>query len=166
MPKKKYEKYVFTDCLEAPTLPEHTIAKTGFSIRGARQIPGAGANFGWSLVSKPMLLEKIPHTHYADEYLVFLGGDPRDWAGSFDAEIDFYLGEEKEYYLINKPTTVFCPKGLAHTPLNFRIINKPVFFGVILLTPRFSKTQEGKTYSYDGPGYKGNPKTLNLDKLP
>ncbi len=166
MPKRKYEQYVFTDCLEEPNLPEHTNAKTGFSIRGARQIPGAHANFSWSLISKPMLLEKEFHTHGADEYLVFLGGDPTDWAGSFNAEIDFYMGEEREYFLITKPTTVFIPKGLAHTPLNFRKINKPLFFGMILLTPAFSKTMNGKVYTYDGPGYNGAPKTLDLDKLP
>ena len=166
MAKKKYEKYVFTDCLEKPNLPDHTNAKTGFSFRGARQIPGAGANFGWSLVSKPMLLEKAPHTHNADEYLVFLGHDPTDWAGSFDAEIDFYMGDEQEHYVITKPAMIFIPKDLPHTPLNFRKINKPVFFGVILQTPRFSKKMNGKVYSYDGPGYKGAPLTLDLDKLP
>lgn len=166
MAKKKYEKYVFTDCLEKPNLPDYTNAKTGFSFRGVRQIPGAGANFGWSLVSKPMLLEKAPHTHDADEYLVFLGHDPADWSGSFDAEIDFYMGDEQEHYIITKPTMIFIPKGLAHTPLDFRKINKPVFFGMILQTPRFSKTMKGKKYYYDGPGYKGAPLTLDLNKLP
>lgn len=58
MAEKKYQKYVFSDCLEKPNLPDYTNAKTGFSFRGARQIPGAGSNFGWSLISKPMLLEK------------------------------------------------------------------------------------------------------------
>lgn len=166
MPERKYKRYVFTDCLEQPNLPDHTPAKTAFSFRGARQIPGANANFGWSLISKPMFLEKAPHTHEADEYMVFLGGDPMDWAGSFDAEIDFYMGEEQEYYLIDKPTTVFIPKGLPHTPLNFRKISRPLFFGVILLTPRFSKNMDGKTFTNDGSGYEEAPKIQNLDLLP
>jgi hypothetical protein len=96
-----------------------------------------------------MLLEKAPHTLDADEYLVFLGHYPTDWEGSFDTEIDFYMGDEEEYHLINRPTTVFIPRGMAHTPLNFRVINKPVFFGVILETPRFTKTMNGKEYAYD-----------------
>ena len=167
MTKRKYEKYVFTDCLEKPNLPEHTNAKKRFTFRGARQIPGAKSFFGWNVYTKPMLLEKAPHTHDADEYLVFLGGDPTDWEGSFDAEIDLYMGDEEEYYLINKPTVIFIPKGLAHTPLNFRVINKPVMFGVILELPRFVKTMmNGKEWSYDGPGYGGNPETLDLDKVP
>jgi len=167
MTKKKYEKYVFTNCIEKPNLPGHTNAKTTFSFRGARQISGANANFGFGLTSKPLLLEKAPHKHDTDEYLVFLGGDPIDWAGSFDAEIDFYLGEEQEHYLITKPTTIFIPKGLWHTPLNFRVINKPVLFAMILLAPRFTKTMmSGEEYSYDGPGYKGAPLTLDLDKTP
>lgn len=165
MADRKYSDYVLTDCIEEPNLPEHAGGPT-LSMRGARQIPGAGANFGWSLVVKPMLLEKRPHTHDADEYLIFSGRDLTDPRESFDAEIDLYMGAEEEHYVITEPTIVFCPKGFLHTPLNFRIINKPVFFSVFLQTPRFSKTQDGKVYSYDGPGYKGAPKTLDLDRLP
>lgn len=166
MSQRKYEKYVFTDCLEKPNLPDHTNAKMKFAFRGARQIPGANSNFGWNVYTKPMLLEKASHIHDADEYLIFLGHDPTDWEGSFDAEIDLYMGDEEEYYLINRPTTVFIPKGMPHTPLNFRVLNKPVLFGVILETPRFVKTMNGKEYAYDGPSYNGNPETLDLDKIP
>jgi hypothetical protein len=48
-----------------------------------------------------------------------------------------------------------------HTPLNFRKINKPIPFGMLLLTPRYTKTeQDGKTYAYDGPGIGGSAKTI------
>jgi hypothetical protein len=98
-------------------------------FRGTRQIPGAGINMGWQLFTKPVLPEKEPHMHDADEYLVFLGSDPADWFSSFDAEIDLFLGEELEQYVIDKPTIVNIPPKLSHCPLNFRIMNKsPCFY--------------------------------------
>jgi hypothetical protein len=154
MAKKKYAKYVFSGFREVMNLPY--IAKPQAYFRGARQIPGAGINMGWQLFIKPILLEKEPHTHNADEYLIFLGCDPADWFSSFDAEIDLFIGEEMEKYLIDKPTIVYIPANLTHCPLDFRVINKPVLFTALLQTPIFTKTMKGKEYKFDGPDAKGN----------
>jgi hypothetical protein len=154
MAKKKYAKYVFSGFREEMNLP--FIAKTQAYFRGARQIPGAGVNMGWQLFIKPILLETEPHTHNADEYLIFLGNNPADWFSSFDAEIDLFLGEEMEKYLIDKPTVVYIPPNLTHCPLDFRVINKPVLFTALLQTPIFTKTMKGKEYKFDGPDAKGN----------
>jgi mannose-6-phosphate isomerase-like protein (cupin superfamily) len=160
MSKKKYARYVFSDFKEDSNLP--AVATPQAYFRGARQIPGANANMGWQLFVKPVFLEREPHTHDADEYLIFLGGQLPDMFSSFDAEIDLCMGEEQEPYLINKPTIVFVPKGMPHTPLNFRKIVKPVFFTALLLTPKFTKTMNGKEYSYDGPGVGDAPKQIKL----
>jgi hypothetical protein len=154
MTKKKYEKYVFSGFREEMNLP--FIARPQAYFRGTRQIPGAGVNMGWQLFIKPVLLETEPHTHNADEYLIFLGKDPADWFDSLDAEIDLFLGEEMEKYLINKPTIVYIPPNLSHCPLDFRVINKPVLFTALLQTPIFTKTMKGKEYKFNGPDAKGN----------
>ncbi|OGO07371.1 MAG: hypothetical protein A2Y92_01285 [Chloroflexi bacterium RBG_13_57_8] len=154
--KKKYQKYVFSGFREEMKLP--FIASPQAYFRGAHQIPGAGVNMGWQLFIKPVLLEKEPHTHNADEYLIFLGCDPADWFSSFDAEIDFYLGDEKEQYLITKPTIVYIPPNMTHCPLNFRVLKKPVLFTALLQTPVFTKTMNGKEISFKGPGPKGSLK--------
>jgi hypothetical protein len=154
MAKKKYAKYVFSEFREEMNLP--FMSKPQAYFRGARQIPGAGVNMGWQLFIKPILLETEPHTHDADEYLIFLGNDPSDWFSSFDAEIDLFLGKEMEKYLINKPTVVYIPANFTHCPLEFRVINRPVLFTALLQTPIFTKTMKGKVYKFDGPDAKGN----------
>jgi hypothetical protein len=156
MAAKKYEKYVFSGIREEMKLP--FVASPQAYFRGARQIPGAGINMGWQLFIEPILLETEPHTHNADEYLIFLGSNPADWFSSFDAQIDFFLGEEMEQYLIDKPTVVYIPPNLSHCPLNFRVLHKPVLFTALLQTPKFTKTMKGKEYSFDGPDAGGNIK--------
>jgi hypothetical protein len=157
----KYAKYLTTDIKEDSNIPGIIQGPT-FGLRGARVIPGAGANFGWNVVMKPLFLDKIPHTHQGDEYLFFLGAQIPDCFSTFDAEIDFTIGEEQEKYLITQPTLIFIPAGLLHTPLHFRVINKPVMFGMLLLLPRFTKTENGKEISYDGPGVDGAPKMIKI----
>lgn len=154
MAKKKYEKLVFSGFEEHMDLP--FLAKTQAYFRGESQIPGANMNFGWQLFTKPVLLEKEPHTHDAHEYLIFLGHDTADFFSSFDAQIDLFLGEEMEKYLIDKPTVVYIPPKLVHCPLNFRIINKPVLFTALLQTPIFTKTMNGKEFTFKGPGPTGS----------
>ncbi|MCX7911496.1 MAG: hypothetical protein N2506_00820 [Dehalococcoidales bacterium] len=161
MAGRKYEKLVFSGLREDVDLP--FMAKPQAYFRGSRQIPGAGANMGWQVFTKPVLLEVEPHTHEADEYLIFLGADTRDFFASFDAEIDFFLGEEMERYVINRPTVVYVPANLSHCPLNFRIMNKPVLFTALLLTPVFTKTMRNKKYTYQGPDVDGPPV---MDKPP
>jgi hypothetical protein len=153
MARKKYEQLVFSEFKENAGLP--FIAKPQAYFRGADHIPGAGINMGWQLFIEPVNLEKEPHTHNADEYLIFLGNNPADWFSSFDAQIDLFLGEEMEKYLIDKPTVVYIPAKMVHCPLNFRVLNKPVLFTALLQTPVFTKTMNGKEYTYKGPNAGG-----------
>ena len=153
MSKGKYAQYLFSDFKEDSNLP--AVAGPQAYFRGARQIPGANMNMGWQLFTRPIFLEKAPHTHTADEYLIFLGGELPDLFSSFDAEIDFWIGEEQEKYVITRPTIIYIPKGMPHTPLDFRKIVRPVLFSALLLTPRFTKPMAGREYSYDGPNIGG-----------
>ncbi len=150
MTERKYEKYVLTEFKEEPNFPG--IASPQAYFRGARQIPGANLNMGWQLFTQPIYLEKEPHTHDVDEYLCFLGGKLPD-VFDFKAEIEFWMGEEGEKYIINKATIIFIPKGLVHCPLNFKRIDEPILFHAILLAPRFTKRMKGKEYTYDGPNF-------------
>jgi hypothetical protein len=150
---KKYQKLVFSGFKENMDLP--FIAKPQAYFRGANQIPGAGINMGWQLFIRPILLEKESHTHNTDEYLIFLGNDPADWFSSFDAQIDLFLGEEMEKYLIDKPTIVYIPHEMPHCPLNFRVLNGPVLFTALLQSPIFTKTMKGKEYTFKGPDADG-----------
>lgn len=149
MSTSRYDKLFLTDFKEPSNLP--AVAGPQAYFRGARQIPGANLNMGWQLFVAPIYLEKEPHTHDFDEYLIFLGGQLPDLFSSFQAEIDFCIGPEEEKHVIDRPTIIFIPKGLVHCPLNFRRLDKPVLFHAILLSPRFTKTMNGQEFAYDGP---------------
>ena len=160
----KYASYLTTNVREDSTIPG-VIQGPSFAFRGGRVIPGAGANFGWILITRPLFIDREVHTHDVDEYLFFLGGQVPDSFDTFDAEIDLCIGDEQEKYVITEPTLVYIPKGLPHTPLEFRKINKPVLFGMILLAPSFTKMTGGEQFSYDGPGVDGAPLTIDPSKI-
>jgi hypothetical protein len=42
------------------------------------------------------------------------------------------------------------------------LIRKPVLFSALELTPRFTKTMNGKEYVYEGPGVGGAPKVIKI----
>lgn len=65
------------------------------------------------------------HSHPFDEYLVFLGTDPKD---QFDlgGEVEFWLGDEKHTF--TRSCAVFVPGGMAHCPLYFRRVDRPFMF--------------------------------------
>ncbi len=81
--------------------------------------------------------------HEKDEYLIFTGGTfPNlfDW----DADIEFTIGkgEEAETYQINAPTIIRIPAGIWHCPLNFKRVDKPVFFQAALMMGCFGGTYD------------------------
>lgn len=149
MTEKKYAQHFLTDFKEEMEVP--FLAKPQAYFRGARQLPGAQLNMGWQVFTQSVRLEKEPHTHDADEYLVFLGSKLPD-VFDFDAEIELWIGEEMEKHVINSATIVYIPKGLSHCPLNFKRIDEPVLFQAVLLTPKFQKIVDGKEITFDGPG--------------
>jgi hypothetical protein len=145
--KQKYDKYFlsydgseprandYVSLNSLPPFPEIASPQTYF--RGAPALPGAPASIGWQVFIKPYPLETIPHTHEDDEFLIFLGAELPDLCKSFDAEIDFWIGDELEKHTITSTTVVFIPKGVLHCPLNLRVINKPLLFHALYLGPVF-----------------------------
>ena len=65
-----------------------------------------------------MLMEEVPHKHDFDHYLTFIGFNP-DGLHNLGAEIELFLGEEQERFLITSPTTVFIPKGFIVSHFHF-----------------------------------------------
>jgi hypothetical protein len=128
----------FVSLNSLPPFPEIASPQTYF--RGASALPGATATIGWQVFTAPVCWE-TPHTHKYDEFLIFLGAQLPDLCKSFDAEIDFWMGEEMEKHTITSTTVVFIPKGVMHSPLNFRAIRKPVLFHALYLGPTLDATR-------------------------
>ena len=126
-------------------------------FRGASQVPGAEFNQSFQIVVKPYFLDRIPHRHSTDEFLIFLGASYPS-VFDFDAKIEFTLGkdDDAETVLITKPTIVRIPAGVYHCPLNFKEVNKPILFLATLFTPMFEAIMDqpdGTTreFFYNGP---------------
>jgi hypothetical protein len=75
------------------------------------------------------------HKHPVAEILYFIGGDPMNFK-EFDAEVELVMGEgeHEETYTITSTTWVYVPANLAHCPLDFKKVDKPIMFGHIMFS--------------------------------
>jgi hypothetical protein len=72
-----------------------------------------------------------PHVHEGDEYLCYVGLDPKrpDYLG---AEIDFYMGKNKdEKYTINSPMVTVAPSMVWHAPAITQKVDQTYIFFLI-----------------------------------
>jgi hypothetical protein len=107
-------------------------------FRGDSDLPGAKINMGWQIFTKPYKLELESHHHSCDEYLFFLGSSLPDLAGSFDGEIEYFIGKEYERHIITKATVLYIPAGMEHNPCNIKRVGKPMLFSALELSPYFN----------------------------
>ena len=128
-------------------------------FRGSKDIPGANLNCGFQVIVKEVELEKEPHFHREEEYLFFMGATFPDVFYSWDAEVEFYLGESlnaMERITITEPTCVRLPAGMWHSPLTFKRVTKPVFFQAAFQHGSFGTVKQvttetgGKLFVYSG----------------
>ena len=119
---------------------------TQLYFRGEKNIPGATFFAPFRPYMAPVFLDKVPHYHVVEEYLTFVGADIVNAYESFDAEIEFWIGEDvhnMEKYIINTPTIIRVPAGMWHCPLDFKRVDKPVFFQPALMSGVFWSLQAG-----------------------
>ena len=107
-------------------------------FRGDSDLPGAKINMGWQMFVKPYKLEMESHHHDTDEYLFFLGAELPDLVGSFDGEIEYFMGPEYERHIITKATVLYIPAGLEHNPCDIKRLGKPMMFSALQLAPYFN----------------------------
>jgi hypothetical protein len=132
MAETKYGKYIITDYSGRPEsdcrdedeflkiLPEISVP---IAYLDNNMINGSFyAECMWYHTATDIQVE--PHTHNFDEILGFFGSDPKDLR-DLSGEIELWLGDEK--HILTKSCMVFIPKGLVHSPLILRRIDKPVF---------------------------------------
>jgi hypothetical protein len=115
-------------------------------FRGDSDLPGAKINMGWQKFVKPIKLELESHHHDTDEYLIFLGAELPDLAGSFEGEIELFLGTEYEKHTITEATVLYIPAGLEHNPLDIKRLDKPMMFSALQLAPFFNGVYQTQGY--------------------
>jgi len=115
-------------------------------FRGDSDLPGAKINMGWQMFVKPYRLELESHHHDTDEYLFFLGAELPDLVGSFDGEIEYFIGPEYEKHTITKATVLYIPAGLEHNPCDIKRLDKPMMFSALQLAPYFNGFYQSQGY--------------------
>jgi hypothetical protein len=133
MTNTKYGKYV----VQAHANKEERLGKVAH-LFGGKHFGGTNFSPAWVGLTKPLFMIKEGHTHDYDEYLFFWGANAED-INEFDAEAELCLGEEEEKHIIREPTVVYVPAGLKHCPLDFKIVNKPIMFMDISISPVYEK---------------------------
>ncbi len=98
----------------------------------------AGCQYLYSIVTREHVNEATPHVHDFPVVMNFFGGDSGN-IRDFDAEIWFYLGGERQ--IITAPATISIPAGLAHCPLIFKRVGKPLAWVEIMLTDGYEREE-------------------------
>lgn len=73
-------------------------------------------------------------THEYGTFLIFLGMDNDD-ASVLGAEVELYMGEEKEKHTFNKSALIFIPPNLKHGPVRVTKASSPFNFLEVVLGP-------------------------------
>ena len=129
-------------------------------FHGETDIPGSNYHVGFQVIKKPVALKTEPHFHKEEQYHVFTGSKIPN-VFDFDAEIEFYMGDDPdnmEKIIITKPTIIRVPKGVWHCPLSFNKVEKPVFFQAPVMSGIYGAVKkrldkDGKAcYIYEGAG--------------
>ena len=135
MAEKKYQRHVF----------EHPVNVGDFGP-SIEYVGEEVFNSDFSLiclpVTAPVLMEEFPHSHEFDMYLTLIGFNPNG-LNDLGGEIELYLGEEQEKYIITKPTSIYMPKGMIHCPLEFKRVDKPI---LLIHATLASKYEKGEIY--------------------
>jgi hypothetical protein len=79
------------------------------------------------------------HTHDFDQICIWYGSNIENML-ELGAEIEVYMGQEFERYMITTPTAIVVPKGVPHFPANIKSLNKKFQYMEISLAPEFSAT--------------------------
>jgi hypothetical protein len=126
----KLEKYIHQNVLapaeETKRISAHIDAPC-LEFKSDKDFGDKNFRIGWVPVSKPFIMEAEPHKHDNDQFLMFVGGDPKNML-DLGGEVELTLSEDGknfEKFVFTKATWVFVPRGMYHCPLNFKKINDP-----------------------------------------
>lgn len=133
----KYDHLFSTKLRENSIVPDIVPGPQAY-FRGDSDLPGAKINMGWQIFVKDYKLEMESHHHDTDEYLFFLGATLPDLCGSFDAEIEYFMGKEYEKHTITQATVLYIPAGVEHNPCWIKRVGKPLLFSALELSPYFN----------------------------
>ncbi len=135
MPKSQYDKYILREPL-GKLERDGKVVFDGFLGFPAQL--NTKLQLLYSIVTKAHVNEAAPHIHDFPIVMSFIGADWKN-IKDFDAEIEFYIGGEKQ--VITTTAIVSVPAGTAHCPLIFKRIGKPIVFLECMLTDNYQRRE-------------------------
>ena len=132
MTEGKYDKYF----IKKPIVPGKFCDRLVFFSRNYDVVGEKNFSVLLNCITEPFLMVNDPHSHDFDQFLHFYGADPMNIT-EFDAVVEISLGEEDEKHIITEPTVLHIPRDVIHCPLEFKVVNKPVIFMNVALTPQY-----------------------------
>jgi hypothetical protein len=147
MADSKYSQYVLKEPRISPMAKKTTSAMTfGLSADLMQGFEKLDCNFNFVAVLGPHVLADPPHKHDCDEILFFISTDPENTA-DLGGEVEIALGEEWEKHVITSSAIICLPKGVNHCPVYVRKVDRPFYFGHLLLASQYGSnaTPAGET---------------------
>jgi hypothetical protein len=147
--KNKYDKHFFPNPLIKADTPG------GIAIPGVKHrivMQGSKTGFGglmknywlrWTCYTEPVVMGE-PHSHNFDEIMHFFGADASD-ISDFQAVVEFSMGKEQEVHTFTTPFIVYIPAGMVHSPINIKVVKKPIIFMNISNTSGYESTSRSGT---------------------
>jgi hypothetical protein len=140
MTEGKYDRYFIKDPIVRGKFGPRLI----FYSRQHEAVGEKNFSVLWNCITEPYFMVSEAHAHDFDQFLHFYGANSLDIT-AFDAEVEISLGEEGEKHVITGPTVLHIPAGTIHCPLNFKVVNKPVIFMNVALTPQYTGGPAGQS---------------------
>jgi len=141
MAETKYGKYIFKDpkIQEMPQRRTTSVRGVGLHEDLVSDIGGFDFNFNFVGVLAPHVLADPPHKHDCDEFLFFIPAEPEN-APDLGGEAEIALGEEWEKHTITTAAVICLPPGIQHAPIYMKRVDKPFYFGHMLMASRYSSS--------------------------
>ena len=133
----KYQKYVLKEPrVTVPPRKPTSVTTFGLSEELMSGFTKLDVNFNFVAILGPHVLADPPHKHDCDELLFFISTDPQN-THDLGGEVEIALGEEWEKQVIDTSAIVCLPKGLQHCPVYVRKVDRPFYFGHLLLASSY-----------------------------
>jgi hypothetical protein len=137
MPSSKYQKYVLKNpkVISSPRKAA-TISVIGINEELMSAFQKIDCNFNFVAVTAPYVLSDPPHKHDCDELLFFISADPNNTV-DLGGEVEIALGDDWEKHTITTSAIICLPKGVQHCPVYVKKVDKPFYFGHLLLASKY-----------------------------
>ncbi len=141
MAASKYEKYIKRN-IQPAEMPVRITQKQAITMHKAliQDIGDFGFHFNFVAVLKPHMLADPPHEHTCEEILFFLPTDMNNYP-DLGGEVEVALGKEWEKHVINTAAIITIPPGINHAPIYMRRVDRPFYFGHMLMASEYKSSQ-------------------------